>query len=288
MRSQGPRHKLLLVLLLLPFIPACASFVTSAGSGLAGNLTTAMMNQDDPAIVRDGAPAYLLMLDSFVEGSPDSSAVLAAAAELYSAYGVVFVEEPLRAQRLTARAQSYGQRAICASVKELCESWHLPYEPFVEQLGFVKPKQADVLFTFGMSWIAYIKAHGDDFLALAQLPQAAAILRRVQQLDPTYRAATAEHYLGILNTIRPPALGGNFEAGLAHFQRAIELSEGHDLGIKVDFARYYARTLYERDLHDRLLQEVLAAEPKQRGYTLLNTLAQENAKELLASADDYF
>ena len=279
---------LLLAVAALPLLQACATVVASAGSGLAGNLTTAMMNQDDPDIVRDGAPAYLLMLDSFVEGSPDNASVLAAAAELYAAYGVVFVDEPKRAQKLTARAQSYGQRAICAASEAMCGSWELPYEAFVEQLAQVKPKQASMLFTFGLSWIAYIQAHGDDYSALAQLPQTEAILVRVQELDPGYQAATVEHYLGVLNTIRPPALGGNFEAGLAHFERALELSEGKDLGIKVDYAKYYARTLYERDLHDRLLQEVLEADPKQRGYTLFNTLAQDNAAELLASADDYF
>jgi hypothetical protein len=56
------------------------------------------MNQDDPELVRDGAPAYLLMLDSFVEGSPDNEAALGAAAQLYSAYGVVFVDDPVRAR----------------------------------------------------------------------------------------------------------------------------------------------------------------------------------------------
>ncbi len=286
--KSGQARLVWLAIALTPILSACASVVASAGSGLAGNLTTAMMNQDDPDIVRDGAPAYLLMLDSFVEGSPESSLVLAAAAELYSAYGVVFVDEPLRAQRLTARAQSYGQRAICAANKSMCGSWELPYEEFVRKLGFVKPKQADVLFTFGLSWIAFIQAHGDDFVALAKLPHAEAILSRVQVLDPAFQAATVEHYLGILNTIRPPALGGNFEAGLAHFERALDLSSGHDLGIKVDFARYYARTLYERELHDRLLHEVLTADPRQRGYTLFNTLAQENAQELLDTADEYF
>lgn len=277
-----------LAMAVLPVLTACATVVASAGSGLAGNLNKAMLNQEDPAIVRDGAPAFLLMLDSFVEGSPDNAAVLAAAAQLYAAYGVVFVDESLRAQRLTARGQSYGQRAICAANQAMCNSWELPYEEFVEQLDFVKPKQVDVLFTFGLSWIAYIQAHGGDYTALAQLPQAEAVLVRVQHLDPNYQAAAVEHYLGILNTIRPPALGGNFEAGLAHFQRALDLSFGQDLSIKVDFAKYYARTLYERDLHDRLLHEVLAADPKQRGYTLFNTLAQEDAQELLDSADDYF
>jgi len=46
--------------------------------------------------------------------------------------------------------------------------------------------------------------------------------------------------------------------------------------------------LYERELHDRLLNEVLEADPESDGYTLMNLMAKEQAKELLASADDYF
>ena len=38
----------------------------------------------------------------------------------------------------------------------------------------------------------------------------------------------------------------------------------------------------------RLLGEVLDADPVQAGLTLFNTLAQRDAKALLASADDYF
>jgi hypothetical protein len=287
--SAGPQLlEAVFLPLLASVLTACATVVASAGSGLAGNLTVAMMNQDDPAIVRDGAPAYLLMLDSFVEGSPGSESVLAAAAELYAAYGVVFVDEPLRARRLTTRARSYGQRALCAANAKACGIWELPYEKFRQQLTSIRPRDADVLYTFGLSWIAYIQAHSDDYSALARLPQVEATLLQVQLLDPDHEAASVQRYLGILNTIRPPALGGDFEAGQAHFERALELSGGRDLGIKVDYARYYARPLYDRELHDRLLREVLEAEPVQRGYTLFNTLAQEEAEELLASADDYF
>jgi len=42
------------------------------------------------------------------------------------------------------------------------------------------------------------------------------------------------------------------------------------------------------ELHDRLLHDVMSAEPIQDGYTLFNTLAQRDAQELLDSADDYF
>ncbi len=283
------RALLLLAFLALPaLLSGCATVVASAGSGLAGNLTVAMMNQDDPVIVRDGAPAYLLMLDSFVEGSPENEQVLAAAAELYAAYGVVFVDEPRRAQKLTTRARTYGQRALCAANPVGCGMQALPFVEFEQRLARLRPKDASALYTFGLSWIAYIRAHSSDFSALAQLPQVEATLLRVQALDGSYEQARVEHLLGVLNTIRPPALGGDFESGLAHFERAIELSSAQDLSIKVDFARYYARTLYDRELHDRLLHEVLAADPVQRGYTLFNTLAQDEASLLLESADEYF
>jgi hypothetical protein len=46
--------------------------------------------------------------------------------------------------------------------------------------------------------------------------------------------------------------------------------------------------LYDRELHDQLLNEVLAADVKQPDLTLFNILAQEQAAALLAGADDYF
>jgi ribosomal protein S7 len=269
-------------------LAACVSMVASAGAGLAGNLTIAIMNQDDPPLVRDGAPAYLLMLDSFVEGAPENVAVLSAAAELYSAYGVVFVDDPVRARKLTTRGKAYGRRALCAAEEAVCGIWDRSYDEFVRGLQEVDAGEAPALYTFGLSWLAWIQAHSDDFSALAKLPQVQAALQRVQALDPRYEEANIEHFLAVLNTIRPPALGGDFEAGLAHYLRALEVSGDRDLSIKVDYARYYARTLYDRELHDRLLQEVLDADPEQPGLTLFNTLAQDEAKELLASADAYF
>jgi hypothetical protein len=277
-----------LAALAIPLIAGCASVMATAGSGLAGNLNGAIMNQDDPALVRDGAPAYLLMLDSFVEGAPENVAVLSAAAELYSAYGVVFVDDPVRSRKLTSRGRSYGQRALCAAKELACGIWNQNYDDFVYRLQVLDKKQLDALYTFGLSWIAYIQAHSDDWVALAKLPQAKATLIRVQEIDLRYQQANVEHFLAVLDTIRPPALGGDFESGLQHFERALSASGGRDLSIKVDFARYYARTLYDRELHDRLLNEVLVADPVQKGYTLFNTLAQTDAQELLDSADDYF
>jgi hypothetical protein len=269
-------------------LSGCASLVSSAGSGLADSISTAMLNQDDPEIVRDGAPTFLMLLDGLVDKSPQDPALLGAAGELYASYGVVFVAEPERARKLTTRGRDYGQRALCATARETCGIASRPYDEFTAALTQLKPGDVSALYTFAFTWLAYIQAHSDDWKALAKLPEVGESLITVQKLDAEYRPVNVEHYLGVLNTIRPPALGGDFEAGKRHFEKAISLSEGRDLSIKVDYARYYARTLYDRELHDQLLDEVLKADPDQPGYVLTNTLAQSEALVLVESADDYF
>ena len=260
----------------------------SATNDMASNLSAAIMNQDDPETVRDGAPAYLLMLDSFIEGSPDDASMLAAAAELYAAYGVIFVDDRQRADRLTSRALSYGEKSLCVSNPATCGIDSFTFNEFEDVLVKLGRDDSASLFTFGLASIAYIKVHSDDWGAMAKLPRVEAALKRVKELDPGYQPVQVEHYLAILNTIRPPALGGNFEAGKEHYEKAMALSGGKNLSINVDYARYYARTLYDRELHDRLLNQVLSAEPIQDGYTLFNTLAQRDAQKLLDAGDDYF
>ena len=280
--------RLTIITLLLLLLGACASVMQTATNDMAANLSSAIMNQDDPETVRDGAPAYLLLLDSFVTGSPNNASMLSAAAELYAAYGVIFVQEPERADRLTERALSYGQQALCASNEAACGIQDLSFNAFEATLENLDRKDAPSLFTYGLASIAYIKVHAGDWGAMTRLPYVESALNRVLALDPGYKTVQVEHFLAVLNTIRPPALGGNFDAGKKHYERAIALSDGKDLSIYVDYARYYARTLYDRELHDRLLNEVMAADPHQEGYTLFNTLAQRDARQLLDSADDYF
>lgn len=266
----------------------CASLVSNAASGFADDLGSAVMNQTDPETVRDGAPAYLLLLDSLVEGNPDDPAVLQAAAELYASYGAVFADDPERARRLTARARSYGTRSLCIEYRPACRWDEQDYGAFEETLDGLKPGDADALYSYALSSLAYIRAHSDDWNSLAELPRMEALLERLLVLDDGEYQAQLYTYLAILATLRPPSLGGEPELARNYFERAIELTGGRDLSVKVEYARGYARLLYERDLHDRLLTEVLEADPVVPGYTLTNTLAQRDAETLLETADAYF
>lgn len=272
---------------LLPAVQGCSSIAQSAASGLAGNLSTAILDQEDPELVREATPAYLILLDSFAQDS-DSPATLGAAAELYAAYGIVFVADERRAMLLTDKARDYGRRALCAAERDACNLQDLDFAGYTREIDRVREGSVDALLSYSVATLAYVRAHSSDFSALADLPKVEVALNRALELGAGGREADVYRYLGILNSLRPPALGGQPEKGREYFERAIALSDGRDLSAKVDLAQTYARLVYDRELHDRLLAEVLAADPRAPRLTLFNTIAQAQARELLASADDYF
>lgn len=277
-----------LALIVTAALPGCASMVSGVAGDVADNLSDAILNQDDPALVREALPAYLLLLDSFVKSDPGNAKLLGAAAQLYAAYGTAFVREPQRANVLTARARDYGNRALCAAARDTCELGSKAFDDYVAAIQRVKPTAIDPLYSYCVGNLAFIRTHSDDYQALADLPKVEAALAHLLSIGAGEREASANMYLGILNTLRPEALGGRPDLGRQYFERAIELSEGRDLAVKVEFARGYARLLYDRELHDQLLNEVLQADVEEEGMTLTNLMAQDEAVVLLASADDYF
>jgi tetratricopeptide (TPR) repeat protein len=266
----------------------CASMMSSAASGLADNLSSAIVNQDDPELVRAGAPSYMLLLDSFLEGDPDNPELLSAAAKLYASYGAVFADDPARAARLTAKARNYARDAMCETYAPSCAWPDSNYDEFVDSLDGVTGKQADYLYTYGFATLAYLRAHSDDWNSLAELPQVEVLFDRYLEIAGDDADAAVHTYMGVLLTLRPPSLGWKPEEAREHFEKAIAMSEGKDLSAKVEYAKGYARLLYERELHDQLLGEVIEASPYADGLTLSNVMAKEEAERLIAEADDYF
>ena len=278
----------LLIFIGSQFLAGCSHLVSKAANSFGDNLSSAMLNQDDPELVRAGMPSYILLMDSFLQNEVNDPAMLASGATLYASYGGVFAEEPDRAQRLTRRGREYATQAMCQSVAESCSWGDLPYDEFVASLARVEPKHADLLYTYGFTSLAYIRAHSNDWNALAELPQAEAIMQHYIDISGEMTEASAHNYLGILMTIRPPSLGGKQEEARVHFDTAIALSDGKDLGPKVEMLKGIARMLYDRELNDQLCEEILSASPYADGYTLTNVIAQEEALALCSEADDYF
>lgn len=282
---HGNHLKLVLTLLLIPLFAGCANMINQK---IATNLAHGIQNQNDPEIVRVGAPAYLLMVDGFIEEEPEEVSTLIAGAKLYTVYAAVFVDEPQRAKGMSDKALRYARRASCAAKPDVCGMDSLPFDEFAIKLGAFDESEIDTLYTYATAWVLWISLHSDDWNAVADLSRARAMLQQVLLLDERYDKGQPHLYLGVMDTLLPPAMGGKPEEGRGHFERAIELSHGANLMAKVEYARGYARLLFDRELHDRLLTEVVKANPIVKGYTLSNTLAQEEARKLLASSEEYF
>ncbi len=273
---------------LLLAVAGCAALIRPATSRFAGDLSSAILNQNDPDMVRDGAPAYLLAIDGLIAGDPDDGELLLTGARLYGAYASAFVEDETRQRRLWDRALGYGRRALCSDRASVCEAADRPYDEFIASLGETGAQDVPSLYGFGAAWAGWVQAYADDWAAIAEIPKIEALMQRVLELDESYEDGGAHLYLGVLLTQRPASLGGKPEQAREHFERVVELSKGQNLMAKVLYARQYARLVFDRPLHDRLLQEVVAADPEAPGLTLSNTLAREQARVLLADADDYF
>ncbi|GMR20493.1 MAG: hypothetical protein BMS9Abin36_1088 [Gammaproteobacteria bacterium] len=278
----------LLIISAFLLLNGCAGMMTSAALGLANNLSSAIMNQDDPQTVADGAPSYLLLLDSLIEGDASNPRALLAGARLYIAYASVFVQEPERAQRMSTRAKGYATQAVCLTHKNFCQALDKPFDQFQKTLrDWSKDDVAD-LYGFTVAWAGWLQANKEDWNAIADLPKIKACMERVVALDNDHDQGGAHHYLGLMTTFLPPALGGKPELGRKHFEKAVALSHGKNLMTQVHFAENYARLVFNQELHDKLLNNVLKADPKQPGFTLFNVLAQKRARELLANAKEYF
>lgn len=252
------------------------------------NLTQTISNSNDLKTVEDGAPAYLLMVDSLLYQDPDNESLLRSAANIYTAYSEVFVKNPDRAKKMTDKALDYAFRAICIHNPDTCLLKQISFQNFENKISKSKVKDVPLLFTLGSAWASWINTHREDWNAVAEISRVEVIMQRVVELNEVYQDGASHLYLGILATFLPPALGGKTDVGRQHFERALKISNHKNLMIKVVYARQYARLVFDRDLHDRLLQEVLKAEPNVPGYVLGNTLAQKKARELLDSADEYF
>lgn len=272
-------------LLLIVSLNGCTSMVTSR---LGNNLSSAILNQDDPETVKDGAPAYLLLIDSLIEGDPRNVSILIAGAKLYSVYDAVFVEDIERARRLSTKAKNYARRAVCLEYEALCRVDQGAFTELLPALGESPYEALPALYTYALAWALWIQNHSDNWAAVADLPKIEAILNRVVELKDNYEQGQAHLYLGILHAQRPPALGGKPELAKFHFEKALKFSKGQNLTVKVEYAKRYGRMMFDQELHDRLLNEVLNADAVVPKYTLSNVLAQRQARELLQSSADYF
>ena len=173
---------------------SCSSFISSAKVDLSDDLSYAIVNNDDLATVEAGGPAYLLMIDGFLQGDPDNPSLLRSAANLYTAYTAVYVKNKDRAQRLTDKALRYGLRAICIEKSSTCSLRDMRFNDFANIISAMENKDVPILYVLGAAWAGWIQAHREDLNAVAEISRVETLMQRVLELDESYQDGDAHLY----------------------------------------------------------------------------------------------
>jgi len=269
-------------------LSGCGQLVSNAKKEFAEDLSATMLEQNDPETVKQAVPAYLILVSSMIKGDPDNVELLVSASTLYGAYASVFVEDRIRQKRLSTVSFDYAHKAFCLHKPAACNIRELSYYEFEQSLQQFTRDDVPVLFALGSAWAGWLQANSADWNAVAELPRIKAIIARVLELEPGYNNGDAYLYMAVMQSFLPPAMGGKPELAKKNFTKAIEISDGTNLMAKLLFAEKYARLVFDKELHDRLLKEVIDAKVENDESTLINSIAQHRAELLLAQSDEYF
>jgi len=115
-----------------------------------------------------------------------------------------------------------------------------------------------------------------------------AVMSRCLELDPTFFYGGPHRYFGAFYAVAPAFAGGDLNKSKEHYEKSLEIAPDY-LGTKVLMADTYATKKQDRALFDKLLDEVIAADPEKIPEIAPEMkVEQEKAKALKAKASDLF
>ena len=267
---------------LLVFSTACSvhkKMTVAAAAGLVDDIAKATARQTDTRVIREGLPAYLLLMDGMVEGWPDNAGLRLAAAQAYATFASAFVDESDRAYReiLLLKAKNYALRAL--ELRGFDPPQSSAFDRFDADLEAAGRADTPYLFWAATAWGNWINLNIGSISALAELPRVEKLIQRIIVLDEGYYYGGAHLFMGILLASKPKMAGGDLEKARSHFLRAKQLGRDQFLMADVYLAQYYATKSFDKDLYIRTLNRVLA-QPAD--------LVPDLAEKMLAEADEYF
>lgn len=292
MKGFQNRTRIFFFLWLLVFLSACLpnkKLTVGATATLLQEVASASSKQSDLRILREGMPAYLMLMDGMIQAWPDNDQLLIAGAQSYSSFASLFVEDQdeAYARVLYARGKEYALRSL--RIRGLKNPLERPFDDFKEALRRLGKKDVPYLFWSATCWANWIRLNQDSMEALSELPKVEWMMRRVLELDEGFYYGGPHLFMGIWYASRPKMAGGDLEKAQEHFMKALELGQGKFLMAYVYYAKYYARARMDKELFISTLQKVLETPAETSPDLILaNTVAKKEAKELLSRVGDYF
>jgi hypothetical protein len=255
---------------------------------LLEDVSTAAYKQSDLRTIREGMPAYLMLIDGMIEAWPDNAQLLLAAAQAYSSFGSILGDQDKEyAKLLAVKAKDYALQSLTQrGFKDPVKS---PFDDFKKDVQATGKKDVPYIFWTGACWANWIMLNLDSVEAMAELPRVELLIRRAQELDEGYYYGGPDIFLGVWFASRPAAAGGDLKKAQQYFLRALDLGKGKFLMAYVYYADNYARRALDKELYVSTLNKVLKTPADiSPELILVNTIAKKKAEELLSHVDEYF
>jgi len=298
---------LLSVIMLLLICSGCGSIrrtaVKQVGKALSGEATMTVITSDnDPELIWDAMPFALKAMEVMMSQDPANSDLFLATASGYIQYAHGHLAQQAqmlensdykkslhlwkRTHNLSLRGRDYALAAL--------ELRHPGFSKNVrsntdETLARTTLKDVPSLYWAAAGWAGAITADKNDMNTMAELPVAEAMMRRVLELDESYRNGAVHEFFIAYEGGRPEASGGNLAEAEKHFKLAIASTDGKKAYPYVVYAESVAVKQQDLPLFKQLLDKALAVDVNEvKKWRLVNTIAHERALWLKEQIPELF
>jgi predicted anti-sigma-YlaC factor YlaD len=273
--------------------------VNMVGDALASSGAT-FSSDDDPELVKQALPFSLKLMESLLAETPKHRGLLFATSSAFTQYAYAFVREEAdelepvnldasvemntRARRLFLRARDYGLRGLETRIHGIRAA--LAKDP-VKAVKAARRKDVPLMYWTAASWGSAISLSKNDMMLVSDQAIVEALIDRCLELDESFDQGAIHSFLITYETARQGGAGDPYQRARKHFDRAMELSGGHQAGPLVSLAESVAVAKQDRKEFQSVLERALAIDVNAKPeYRLVNLVMQRRARWLLSRIDD--
>ena len=291
--------RILLLAALLSFGLTACSMKKFAADAIGPTLAEpgVYAEETDPELVKESLPFGLKTLEGLQRASPENPHILLALSTGFAGYALLLDDEAdrLREDRREEAAVTHrraSQHFLRARdyAFTLLEQRHpgiaaeLRHDP-QKALAPTGADDVSALYLAGATWAAALSADKSNLGLLGELPIAAAMVRRVLELDEAHQNGSAHEFFISYEGSRP---GGSDEEARRHYERALALSGGNRASVHLALAEAVAVPKQDVAEFRRLMALVRDTADAEPGLRLQNAIARRRAAWLSEREPELF
>jgi len=271
---------------------------------LSGSSSADVFSSDnDPDFVGEALPFAVKLYESLLGSIPEHAGLRLRTGSLYIMYANAFVQTPAD---MTPRRELETKEFLLARAKNLYLRGRdilfvglekrnplirkqLKERKYKEAMAPFKKEDVSLLYWTAVGWVAAFSVNPFDMTLGQTLPQTAAMMVRVAELDPGFnQGALHVFYVSYYGSL-PDYMGGDAAKAREHFAKAQAIAGKKDTSALMALATTVSVKEQNAGEFKKLLGQVLEFDPdKSPENRLVNILNQRKARWFLAHIDDFF